>query len=210
MDTTVLDVIQSLLIYSPDTTGNEGTLRALETRVEFLVAEAAAVSGAGLTIDELNTIAEKLANALEDPADDWDDDRTLETYDSELAVQGDEDDGGSGLVELIYADYAAAAAVLDPLDPIRKNIEDAYDGIQFCEFWAERAANEAKNAAATGNEGTAEQKIATVAEEMGWTLTGYDINEDGTIDSQTEVGLEWAIEQTSLMARMDVEVAASE
>lgn len=203
---TVFSVIQDLLISNPATPDGDGSLRALETRVEFVRDECLAAVGAGLNDGEFGTIAEQIANAIEDPADDWDDDGDDEFFDSELAIQGNDDDEGEGLVELIFADFGEVVAAIEADDPIRTNIEEAYDGVQFTDFWAVRAAGDAQTAAGRGTLG--EQNLADAAEALDWTLLGYDANQDGILDESTEVGLDWAIDRISQMAQMDVVTVA--
>ena len=208
LNPTVFDVIQALLISNPATPGGDGSLRALETRVEFVRDECLAAVGAGLSSNEVATVGEKVANAIEDPPDDWDDDRTDEFFDESLAIEGNDDDDGAGLVELIFADFGDVVAAIDADDPIRINIEEAYDGVAFTDFWAIRAASNAQSVAATGS--TGESKLSDAAEQLDWTLLGHDVNGDGLIDEATEVGLDWAIDRISQMAQMDVAAVQGE
>lgn len=205
VDTTVYEVIQRLLIGNGDTPGGEGSLRALEAQVEYLAAESDAASNGGLTIGELLLIGEKIGNALEDPAVDSNNDGNDDVFPDTLHIEGDDTKGDDGYVELIFADFQEMALVLDPLDPIRGYIDDAYDGVQFTEYTVKTFA--APAARSTGNTDTvsvAESFLSSVAEDMTNCLTGYDANEDGEIDPQVEVGIEWSIDRVSYMAQMAV------
>jgi hypothetical protein len=206
---TVFAVLRALLITNPATIDEEGSLRALETRVEYLRDECLAVDGAGLSDKEISALAERVANAIEAPAGDWDDDGTVARFDDSLSIEGDDSSGESGLVELIFADFGAAVDAIDPTDPIRENISEAYDGVQFLDFWAIRSAADAQAAAAIGGS-SAEAKLADVAEQLDWTLLGYDVSGDGVLDENTEVGLDWAVARVSQMARMDIVTATAE
>ena len=205
VDPTVFDVIQSMLIASGATPDGQGSLRALESHLEFLIAEAAGAEGAGLTDAELATLCEKIGNALQDPPDDADGDGTIETYSNVLAVQGDDGEDGYGYVELIFEDLGVANAVVSPTDPIHSHIEQAYDGVQFTDFWAEKAAADARAGAST-SASSALVKLGEVVEQLSWTLVGADIDEDGVLEEDTESGIDYSIDQVSQMAQMDVEV----
>jgi hypothetical protein len=206
VDTTVYSVIQRLLIENSDTPDGSGSLRSLESHLEFLGAEAQAAAGGGLTISELQLIGEKVGNGLEDPAVDSNNDGDDDVFADTLHVQGDDTKGDDGYVELIESDFQAMAAVLDPRDPIREYIDDAVDGVQFCEYAVKTFA--APAARSTGNTDTtnvAESFLDSVAEDMEHCLTGYDANGDGVIDPQVEVGIEWTIDRVSYMAQMVVD-----
>ncbi len=205
VDPTVFDTIQGMLIASTATPDGQGSLRALESHLEFLIAEAGSAEGAGLTDAESATLCEKIGNALQDPPEDSDGDGTVETYDDVLAVQGDDGEGGFGYVELIIEDLGVANAVVDPLDPIHSHIEQAYDGVQFTDFWAEKAAADAR-AGANSSAASALTKLAEVVEQLSWTLVGADIDEDGVLEEDTESGIDYSIDQVSQMARMEVAV----
>lgn len=206
VDTTVYSVLQRLLIENPDTPGGEGSLRALESQLEYLGAQAQAAADGGLTISELKLIGEQIGNALEDPAVDSNDNGTDDVFPDTLHVEGDDAKGDDGYVELIDADFQAMAAVLDPRDPIRDYIDDAVDGVQFTDYTVQTFA--APAARSTGNTDTAsvaESFLDGVAEDMEHCLTGYDADDNGVIDPQVEVGIEWSIDRVSYMAQMAVE-----
>lgn len=204
VDATIFTTIQSMLIASTETPDEQGSLRALESHVEFLIEQAAGASSAGLTDEEVGTLCEMIGNALEDPAVDSDDDGEVETFDDVMAVQGTDD--GYGYVELIYEDLGEANDVVDPTDPIHTNIEQAYDGVQFTEFWAERAASDAHSGASAGGD-SALTRLDDVAEQLSWTLVGADIDEDGVLEYDTEGGLDYAVDQVSQMAQLPIEAA---
>lgn len=206
VDPTVFDVIQNMLIASSATPDGQGSLRALESHLEFLIAAAASAEGAGLTDAESATLCEKIGNALQDPPEDADGDGTIETYENTMAVQGDDGEGGYGYVELIIDDLGAANSVVEPTDPIHSHIEQAYDGVQFTDFWAEKAAADAR-AGANTTAASALTKLAEVVEQLSWTLVGADIDEDGVLEEDTESGIDYSIDQVSQMARMSVDVA---
>jgi hypothetical protein len=209
VDTTVYDVIQRLLIANPDTPTGEGSLRALESQVEYLGAEAQAAADGGLTIGELQLIGEKIGNALEDPPVDSNDDGKDDVFPDTLAIEGDDTKGDDGYVEIIQADFQAVALALDLRDPkavaIRELIDDAYDGLDFTDYTVKTFA--VPGARSTGNTDTAsvaESFLDGVAEDMANCLTGYDADGDGVIDPQVEVGIEWTIDRVSYMAQMPV------
>ena len=211
VDTTVFDVIQRLLIANSDTPSGDGSLRALETQLEFLRDEATAASTGGLTLAELNLVGEKIGNALEDPAEDANNDGEEDVYDDNFAVEADDEKGETGYVEIIILDFAAAAAVLDPAIPaeelLRAYIEDAYDGVQFCDYQTSHfAAPEARSAGKASSTGLAEQSLAEVGVDMANYLTGFDASEDGIVGPD-EIGIETSIDLVSQMVQMKVNVA---
>ncbi len=208
VDTTVYDVIQRLLIANPDTPSGEGSLRALETQLEYLRDESAAASSGGLTMSELALVGEKVGNALQDPTVDSNNDGDDDLYPDTLAVHSDDEKGsGEGFVELIQADFGAAAAVVDPLDPIRTYIEQAYDGLDLTEYTVKTfSADSARDTGSASTQAVAENLLDDVSEQLVLCLEGGDVNEDGVVDPQVEVGIEWAIDQTSQMASMTVGV----
>ncbi|MBM4393615.1 MAG: hypothetical protein FJ090_21020 [Deltaproteobacteria bacterium] len=204
VDPTIFTVIQEMLIASSATPDGQGSLRALESHTEFLVEQAAGAASAGLTDEEVGSLCEMIGNALEDPAVDSDDDGDVETFTNVMAVQGTDD--GYGYVELIFDDLGEANDVVDPNDPIHANIEQAYDGVQFTEFWAERAASDAHRGASVGGD-SALRRLEDVAEQLSWTLVGNDIDEDGVLEYDTEGGLDYSVDQVSQMAQLPIEAA---
>lgn len=209
VDTTVYDVIQRLLIANPDTPDGSGSLRALESQLEFLRDECEAASNGGLEADELALVGEMVGNALEDPTVDANNDGDDDLYDSVYPVTSDEDKGsGEDYIHLIAADFKAAADVIDPRDPIRGYIEEAYDGLDLTEYTIITfSADSARDAATASTVAVAENLLDDVSEDMTLCLEGGDVNEDGVVDPQVEVGIEWAIDRTSYMAHMTVQVA---
>lgn len=209
VDTTVYDVIQRLLIANPDTPDGTGSLRALESQLEFLRDECEAASNGGLTDAELALVGEKVGNALMDPTVDADNSGEDDMYDGAYPVTSDEEKGsGEDYIHLIAADFAAAAAVIDPRDPIRDYIEEAYDGLDLTEYTIVTfSADAARDVAGASTTAVAENLLDDVSEQMTLCLEGGDVNEDGVVDPQVEVGIEWAIDRTSYMAHMEVSVA---
>lgn len=213
VDATVYDVIQRLLIANPDTPSGEGSLRALETQLEFLRDEATAAASGGLSLTELQLVGEKIGNALEDPTEDANNDGDDDVYADNFAVEADDEKGDVGYVELIIADFTSASAALDITDPdhndpIRDYIEQAYDGVQFCDYQtAHFAAPRARSAADDTTTSLAEQSLTEVAEDMANYLTGFDANDNGTVEPDAEMGIETSIDLTSQMVQMSVNVA---
>jgi hypothetical protein len=208
VDPTVYETIQRLLIANPDTPSGEGSLRALETQLEFLRDEAQAAADGGLSISELKLVGEKIGNALEDPPVDSNDNGKDDMYEGLLHVEGDDSKGDDGYVELIFADFNAVVAAIDPRDPLRVYIDDAHDGVGFTDYTV--ATFSVPGARATGNTDTAsvaESFLDDVAEDMTHCLEGYDADGDGVIDPQVEVGIDWSIDRVSYMAQMIVGVA---
>ncbi len=210
LDTTVFDVLQRLLIANPDTPTGEGSLRALESHLEFLRDETDAASNGGLTLDELALVGEMVGNALQDPPEDSNNDADEDFFDDNLAVHSDDEKGdGIGYIELIIADFtAAAAAIPDPRDPIRTYIEEAYDGLDLTEYTVKTfSADSARDTGSASTTAVSENLLDDVSEDMTLCLEGGDVDEDGVINPQVEVGIEWAIERSSFMAHMTVNVA---
>lgn len=207
VDSTVFEVVQRLLIANPDTPTGEGSLRGLETQLEFLRDEASAASTGGLTLEELNLVGEKIGNGLEDPTVDANNDGDDDLYENNYAVEADDKKGDSGYVELITEDFTNAALALDPRDPIRGYIEVAIDGVQLCDYQvAHFAAPAARQAGSSSNEDIAKDDLATVAEDLQKYLDGFDADGDGT-EEDFEIGIEDSIDLTSQMAQMTVDVA---
>ncbi len=212
VDATVYDVIQRLLIANPETPSGEGSLRALETQLEFLRDEATAAATGGLSLTELQLVGEKIGNALEDPTEDANNDGDDDVYDDNFAVMADDEKGDAGYVELIFADFRVAVDALDLTDPdhndpIRDYIEQAYDGPEFVEYQVSTfAAPKARSAADDTSTSLAEQSLTVVAEDMANYLTGFDADEDGTVED-IEIGIETSIDLVSLMVQMPVNVA---
>jgi len=207
VDSTVFSVIQRLLIANPDTPSGEGSLRALETQLEFLRDEASAAATGGLDITELNLIGEKIGNGLEDPTVDANNDGDDDVYDNNYAVEADDVKGDGGYVELILADYNDAAAAVDPRDPIRSYIEQAIDGVQLCDYQTSHfAVPSARGAGSTSNDSIAVSNLESVAEDLQKYLDGFDADGNGT-EEDDEIGVEDSIILTSQMASMTVDVA---
>lgn len=211
VNATVFDVIQELLIASPDTPDGQGSLRSLESQLEALAAYALSASEAGDDLPQLQAEAERLRNALAAPAQDHDGDGRVTEFEGYFAIASDLGSCEGGYIGLILEDLAGATSALQPTDPIRDYIDPAYDAIQMVCLQAERADRAAGIAVSSGAAEAAAYQLQEFAARLGEAQVGFDTDEDGTIEQAvseepgTEYGLDGALILVSLMAQMSVE-----
>ncbi|MFZ5478866.1 MAG: hypothetical protein ACOZNI_18985 [Myxococcota bacterium] len=198
IDTTVYAVIQNLLIASDSTPEGEGSLRSLETTVQDIRDDALAVIGTSPGVDALNDAGEGYYNAINGTETDLNGGGAV-VYGEHLPILGE-----TGYLELIFADFDAASGELEPGDPVKELVADAYDCAQRIEDYASAASLHAQIAAVSAADTTAQAEIYDMSDQLGYALDGYDDDEDGSIDVATEGTIECAVDYVSQMAQMAV------
>lgn len=201
IDPALLDTIAELVIASPSTPEGEGTLRSAESQIEALVEYTSDVIDETLSVAELQVEGERIANAIEGGAEDYNDDGQVETLEGTLPLLGAE-----GYVNLILQDLDGVSASVEPGDPIKDYANYAYDCVQRVESHAELAAVSARVASACGAESSCDDTLGGVVVELEVARAGYDENGDGVIDTLTEGTVECALYYVAQMARMEVGV----
>lgn len=201
IDPALLDTIAELVIASPSTPEGEGTLRSAESQIEALVRYTTAIIDATMQVADLQVEGERIANAIEGGAEDYNDDGQAATLEGSLPLLGAE-----GYVNVILQDLAAVSAGVEPGDPIKDYANYAYDCVQRVESHAELAAVSAKVASVCGAESSCDDTLGGVIIELDAAQAGFDENEDGVIDTLTEGTVECALYYVAQMARMQVDI----
>lgn len=204
VDPTVYSVIQRLLIASPDTPDGQGSLRTMESEIETLSGSAKALVDDSPSLPDLQAAAESIANGLQEPAADLNDDGTVSAISDFIAIRGENSQHDGGLVGLVDADLQAVAVAIPPGTPIRDYIDDGYDGLDIVYLWAHDAWSKAAVAANSAAESTADVKVSAAIVSMDTAIYGEDTNLDGIIDVATEGGLDRAVHWISRMAYMQI------
>ena len=199
-----LDLVQGLL--GGSTSAAVGSLRETENTAEGIIAAAQASIDNFTTLPEFNAKAEAISNAIAGVEEDVDNNGTVETLEGfEMGLVGD-----SSHVDEILADLTSAFEAFgghEAEDHVRDALDNAYDCIQRVESHASRAQDYAGIATVCAAQGSCESTMGIVIEELGISLNGEDIDEDGTIDQEKEGTIECAIEFISRLVGFPVSLA---
>jgi hypothetical protein len=201
VDPVVYGVIQELLIASDVTPDGQGSLRAVSAAVASASQLAQDTMGAPYDANAYNAAGESIANTLDGAMEDRDGDGTASSIAGLLPVLG-----AGGYLEIIFDDLQSATARVEPGNPIKDYIEHAYDCTENIETHVYNASISADIAAVCLSESSCDTRFEDVVEDLGYALSGYDANEDGTVDLLTEGTIDCAITYASEMAQMAVEV----
>ena len=203
MSSESLDIVQGLL--GGGTSANEGSLRETETTAEVIIAAAQAAIDGFSTLPEFNAEAEAISNAITGEAVDVDQNGTVEVLDGlDMGLVGEDSHVEEALADLTSAFEAFGG--LNAEDHIRDALDNAYDCIQRVEAHALKAQSYAGIATVCAGQGSCEKTMETVVEELGMSLNGEDVNEDGTISAdQNEGTIECSIEYVSRLVGFPVE-----
>lgn len=200
-----LDIVRGLL--GGGTATNEGSLREMETTAELIIAAAQGAIDGFSTLPEFNAQAEAIANAIAGSAEDVDQNGQVETLEGvELGLIGDSSHVSETLADLTEAFEAFGGLTAE--DHIRDALDNAYDCIQRVEAYAQKAETYAGIATVCAGQGSCESTMGTVVEQLGLSLNGEDLNEDGQISAdQNEGTIECGIEYISRLVGFPVETA---
>jgi hypothetical protein len=205
VDPELEDAYQQLLLTTPETPGEEGSVRAVQTTVETVL------NLAQDTIDNVSDLAvlqsrsEQISNALTGLGEDLKPDGNAETIDGVMAVLGDD-----GVAELILSDLDQASASVEPLHPVKDLANWSYDCTQRVQAFADDAANRAAIATAAAGIDQGKARLEDAVENLNWALEGRDENEDGEINLIDEGTIGCAVYYINQMAYLEVSVPAVE
>lgn len=200
-----LDIVRGLL--GGGTATNEGSLREMETTAEVIISAAQSAIDGFTSLPEFNAQAEAISNAITGESEDVDQNGQVETLDGiDLGLVGDTSHVSETLDDLTEAFEAFGGLTAE--DHIRSAIDDAYDCIQRVEAYALKAQTYAGIATVCAAQGSCQSTMETVVEQLGLSLNGEDLNEDGVISAdQNEGTIECGIEYISRLVGFPVEMA---
>jgi len=189
---------EELLISASDTPDEEGTLRAVETTTETIKAHVGDTLGME-DLAEVHIRAEATANSIQGTEEDIDGDGTAATMDGTMAILGE-----TGLIVRILSGLDVASEAVEPGHPVKDLANWAYDCTQRIESYAEEAYTRTRIATACASSSSCDDNLRDAEDNLGWAITGLDLDEDKVVDLQDEGTIDCAIYYVSKMAVMDV------
>lgn len=215
VDPQIEQAYRQLLIASPLTPEGEGSLRALQNAIEEYILHAQSTIDEPITTDYeiIHEKAEQLYNSIYGATLDRDNDGEVSVLPNILPITNELNGMSSAetfLVELVLDDLALGSAAVDPGHPIKDLANLAYDCTQLVEKPSRDAAEQADVAVACISEEFCDSKMLRAKELLMEGLSGYDVDEDGSITLETEGSIQCAIFYVNQMAFMDISVYSEE
>jgi hypothetical protein len=183
-----------------------GSLRATETAVETIIEAAQDAIDNFTVLPDFNADAEAISNAVTGVEVDVDQNGQVSTIDGvEKGIVGE-----NSHVEDIFTELGNAFDAFGGVEAeehIRLAIGNAYDCVQRVESHALRAQSYAGVATVCASQGPCESTMRIVLEELGMSLVGEDLNDDGVVDQEDEGTIECGIDYISRLVGFPVSVA---
>jgi hypothetical protein len=148
---------------------------------------------------EVHIRAEATANSIQGTEEDIDGDGTAATMVGTMAILGE-----TGLIVRILSGLDVASEAVEPGHPVKDLANWAYDCTQRIESYAEEAYTRTRIATACASSSSCDDNLRDAEDNLGWAITGLDLDEDKVVDLQDEGTIDCAIYYVSKMAVMDV------
>ena len=189
---------EELLIGSAGTVEEEGTLRSIQTTAERILVYVQETIGME-RMTEVHQRAEAVSNAILGEEEDLDDDGEARTVLGTQPILGDE-----GLISMVLSGLDIASGSVEPGHPIKDLANWAYDCTQRIESYAETAYSRARISTVCASVSSCDDGMEDAEANLGWAMSGQDLDEDGSIEINEEGTIECAIFHVSRMAVMEV------
>ncbi len=202
LPTEAAEILEDLLVSSPE--GDEGSLRAIETTVETIMAYGQSAIDGYSAVELFREQAEAVSNGISGAAEDVTHNGSVETIPGlEGALTGE-----AGQAQVILDDFELAWAAFGGNQADKEILEafdNGYDCVQRIEAFADAAETLAGTTTVCGAESSCIDLMGRVNVQLTYALVGEDEDDNGTVELD-EGTIECAIEYASRMMAFDVGV----